>query len=328
MIGTEIASAVKKISIPRAILISLGGVSMERSEAAYLVERLQDYIEKRMGEPITMRQLADAAGYSPWYLSRIFKEVTGKSPFEYIRSRRLTQAALVLRDGDRRVLDVALDFVFDSQEGFTRAFSREFGIAPGRYQARTPAIHLFLPESAYQSYRALHPVLTKQEGTKAMAKAIFVQVVERPERKCLLKRGQKAEGYFDYCAEAGCDVWGLLSSVKEALYEPVGMWLPGNLRPAGTSEYVQGVELPMEYDKPVPDGYELVTFPPCTMMVFQGEPYGEEDLQEAIGEVWEHISRFDPRLYGFRWAPEAGPRFQLSPMGYRGYIEARPVERC
>ncbi len=55
---------------------------------------------------------------------------------------------------------------------------------------------------------------------------VFVQVVERPERKLLIKRGIKASDYFEYCEEVGCDVWGVLASVKEALYEPIGMWLP------------------------------------------------------------------------------------------------------
>lgn len=300
---------------------------MERSEAASLVETLQEYIERHINEPITLHELAAKAGYSPWHLTRLFKEVTGRTPFDYIRLRRLTRAALSLRDGDRKVIDVALDFVFDSQEGFTRAFSREFGIAPGRYQSKTPAIQLFMPEGAYRSYRALHPVPPAKERMRDMAKTIFVQVIERPERKCLLKRGERADEYFAYCEEVGCDVWGVFSSVKEALYEPIGMWLPKSMRPNGTSEYVQGVELPMDYDKPVPEGYELAVFPACTMMVFQGEPYDDEQFSEAIGEVLKHIERFDPKLYGYRWAPEAGPSFQLSPMGYRGYIEARPVEK-
>ncbi len=62
------------------------------------------------------------------------------------------------------------------------------------------------------------------------------------------------------------------------------------------------------------------------MMVFQGEPYNDDVFEEAIGQVWEQIKHFDPTLYGYQWAPEAAPRFQLEPHGYRGYIEAWPVE--
>lgn len=158
-------------------------------------------------------------------------------------------------------------------------------------------------------------------------KSVFVQVIERPARKLLLKRGQKAEEYFAYCDEVGCDVWSVLTSVKEALYEPIGIWLPQHLIKPGTSKYVQGVELPLDYSKAIPEGYELIELPPCTLMVFQGEPYDDENFSEEIGLVWKHIDRFNPGIYGYEWDPEAAPRFQLAPMGYRGYIEARPVKK-
>jgi hypothetical protein len=76
----------------------------------------------------------------------------------------------------------------------------------------------------------------------------------------------------------------------------------------------------------IPEGYELIDLPPCKMMVFQGEAYNDDDFMGAIDEVWKHIEKFDPAVYGYQWVPEAAPRFQLAPMGYRGYIEARPVE--
>ncbi|HWT75913.1 MAG TPA: AraC family transcriptional regulator, partial [Mobilitalea sp.] len=177
---------------------------MNEADSAYVVQKVQDYIEQNIMESITLKQLSYTAGYSPWYLSRIFKEVTGKTPYDYIRSRRLTMAALILRDGNKKVIDVALDFVFDSQEGFTRAFSKEFGIAPGRYKAKTPPIKLFLPEKAYDTYRSLHNVERIGERMDDMTKSIFVQIIERPKRKCLLKRGVKAEDYFEYCDEVGC----------------------------------------------------------------------------------------------------------------------------
>lgn len=300
---------------------------MNEADLAYIIQRVQDYIEQNITQPITLKQLSDIAGYSPYYLARIFKEVTGKAPFDYIRSRRLTEAALILRDENKKVIDVALDFVFDSHEGFTRAFSKEFGIAPRKYKAKTPAINLFLPGKAYDTYRVLHHEDRMHERMDDMTKSIFVQVIERPERKCLLKRGRSASEYFEYCEEVGCDVWNVLISVKEALYEPIGMWLPSKLKPENTSQYVQGVELPMEYNKDIPDGYELITLPPCTMMVFQGEPYSDEEYPHAIDEVWDHIEKFNPEIYGYQWAPEQAPRFQLAPMGYRGYIEARPVEK-
>ena len=75
---------------------------------------------------------------------------------------------------------------------------------------------------------------------KKSSKMVFAQVIDRPERKVLLKRGIQATEYFAYCEEVGCDIWAFLSSVKEALYEPIGMWLPKHLIKPGTSTYVQG----------------------------------------------------------------------------------------
>ena len=103
------------------------------------------------------------------------------------------------------------------------------------------------------------------------------------------------------------------------------MWLPDNLRKPGTSTYVQGVEVPVDYSNEAPEGFELVELLPCKMMVFQGQPYDDEKFEDAISEIWEVINDFNPELYGFKWAVEDGPRFQLEPLGYRGYIEARPV---
>ena len=300
---------------------------MRQTDYLWMVQKLQEYIEEHLQDQVTLRQLANVSGYSPWQLNRIFKEATGKSPYEYMRLRRLTQAALVLRDENKRVLDVALDYVFDSQEGFTRAFSKEFGVSPYQYHKESPPIQLFLPEKVFDTYRGIMNCQShnKEREEKDM-KTVFVQVIERPARKCLIKRGKNAAEYFAYCEEVGCDVWNVLTSVKEALYEPIGMWMPKNMRANG-SEYIQGVELPIEYNKPIPEGFELIELPPCTMMIFQGEQYNDDDFGEAIQEVWEHIEKFNPEIYGYEWAPEEAPRFQLAPMGERGYIEARPVKK-
>ena len=300
---------------------------MDGAQAAMAVQRMQDYIESNLRNKITMKELADEARYSPWHAARLFKDSTGCAPFEYIRALRLTRAALALRDGDGRqkIVDVALDFVFDSHEGFTRAFSREFGIPPKKYSQDTPPVKLFMPPNVFDAYRVFHKGGREMDSEKII-KSVFVQVIERPARKVLLKRGIKATDYFEYCEEVGCDVWSVLSSVKEAMYEPVGMWMPRHLIRSGTSQYVQGVEVPLDYANSIPEGFELIELPPCKMMVFQGEPYNDDNFMEEIGEVWEHIEKFNPEIYGYQWAPEEAPRFQLAPMGYRGYIEARSVK--
>jgi AraC family transcriptional regulator len=290
------------------------------------VQRMQDYIEQHLLETISLYELAQAASYSPFHSARIFKEVTGKTPFDYIRILRLSKAAIKLRDEDSRVTDVAFDFVFESHEGFTRAFSRQFGINPRSYRQNKPDLNLFMPVRASNYY------LKQQKGESNMIKntnvnTVFVQVVDRPERKLILKRGKKAPHYYEYCEEVGCEVWDDLVKIKDALYEPIGMWLPENLIIPSTSVYAQGVEMPQDYNGPVPKGFEMISLPACKMMVFQGQPYDDSKFEKAIGDLWEVMKNYDPKLYGFEWADNDGPRFQLVPMGYRGYIEARPVRQ-
>jgi AraC family transcriptional regulator len=297
---------------------------MQYQEIINAVQRMQDCIDRNLKEPISLHMLAQAAGYSPWHSARIFKEMTGKTPFDYIRALRLSKAAIQLRDEDARVVDVAFDFVFESHEGFTRAFSRQFGVSPRTYSRNRPDIKLFMPD------RAAYYYLKQQKGEIDMTKnsdTVFVQVVDRPERKLILKRGCKAADYHEYCQEVGCEVWDELSKIKAALYEPIGMWLPENLVKPGTSVYAQGVEMPRDYAGPVPQGYEMITLPACKMMIFQGQPYDDAKFEDAISDLWELMKKYDPRIYGFEWADDDGPRFQLSPMGYRGYIEARPVRQ-
>ncbi|MEF2964262.1 AraC family transcriptional regulator [Paenibacillus sp. M1] len=296
---------------------------MEHRDWIEAVQRMQDYIEQHLQERITLKALARTAGYSPWHSAKIFKELTGKPPFEYIRSLRLTQAALQLRDDRDKVAEVALDFVFDSHEGFTRAFRKEFGVGPMEYKKAAPPIYLFKPSPIRDTY---YPELAKEKLDSPLRQSYYVQVTDFPARKLILKRGRGAEGYFQYVKEVGCDVLGLLCSVKEALYEPVGMWLPEYLRPEGTSVYVQGVEVPRQYDGIVPEGLEILDLPACKMLIFQGEPFEDVRFREAVRNLQSVIRKYDPSAIGYEWADDAAPRFQMEPQGYRGYIEARPVK--
>ena len=156
---------------------------------------------------------------------------------------------------------------------------------------------------------------------------VFVQVIDRIERKVVVKFAHKASDYFSYCEEVGCDVWDILASIKGALFEPIGMWLPKNMRKLGAGEYAQGVEVPVDFTGEIPEGFDVITLPASKMMVFQGQPYDDEKFEQAIGDIWDVMKKYDPAPYGFDWADEDGPRFQLAPMGYRGYIEARPVRQ-
>jgi AraC-like DNA-binding protein len=287
------------------------------------VQRMQDYVETHLTEPITLSALAKAARYSPWHAARLFKEHTGKTPFEYIRLRRLSAAAERLSDPTARVLDVALDFLFDSHDGFTRAFTKQFGLLPSRLRGSqtkpAPFIPLMMRDYFVARQKGQCPMTSKNQNT------VFVQIVEHPARKVILKRARAANHYFEYCEEVGCDVWETLGHIEGALREPMGMWLPEGMKPEGTSTYVQGVEVPSDFRGEAPAGFEVLELPPCKMMVFQGPPFDDKDFSEAISSLWDAINAYRPETYGFAWADDAAPRFQLAPLGYRGYVEGRPV---
>ncbi len=150
-------------------------------------------------------------------------------------------------------------------------------------------------------------------------KNIFIKVVDKPERKVIVKRGVTATEYRSYCNEVGCDVWGTLTGVKSISGEPVCLWLPKKFIEDGTSEYVQGVEVARDYDGKIPDGFDVITLPAASYLMFQGEPFAEEDFGAAIEELQAAIKKYDTSVIGYRWDDE-NPRIQLEPIGTRGYI--------
>lgn len=287
-------------------------------EQIVAVQRMQDYIEEHLYENITSADLARAAVYSPWYAYRLFTQWLQITPSGYIRRLRLSKSALKLRDEHLKIIDVAYEVGFQSVDGYQRAFYREFGCNPHEYANAPVPIHLFTPY-AIQSKK-----MRKENKTMEKVKTVFIEKIEKPERKVIIKRGIKAEEYWSYCEEVGCDVWGLLLSIKSISGEPVCLWLPDRYIKAGTSKYVQGVEVALDYDGPVPEGFDVITLPKSDYLVFRGEPFAEEDYENAIGEVWDAIKKYNPTISGYAW-DEENPRIQLEPRGERGYMELMPI---
>jgi AraC-like DNA-binding protein len=282
------------------------------------VQKMQDYIAAHLDTDISMADLARISRYSPWYSYRLFVDLLHMTPAVYSRRLRLSKSALRLRDEKVKIIDVAYDAGFESVDGYQRAFYKEFGCNPYEYSVCPIPIYLFKPYGIKY---------TKRKGNKDMSevKNVFLQVVEKPERKVIIKRGKEATEYFKYCEEVGCDVWGLLCSMKSIGGEPVCLWLPKNCIKAGTSEYVQGVEVATDYSGEIPNGFDVIELPKCKYIMFQGEPFEEENFGAAIEQVWEAIKKFNPLTIGYAW-DDSNPRIQLEPVGTRGYIELHPVK--
>ena len=282
------------------------------------VQRMQDYIKLNLNSNITMADLAKVSQYSPWYSYRLFVERLHMTPAVYIRRLRLSESALRLRDEKVKIIDVAYDIGFQSVDGYQRAFYKEFGCNPYEYSICPTPIYLFKPYGVKYAHG-------KENKDMSEVKNVFLEVVEKPERKVIIKRGIEATEYFKYCEEVGCDVWGLLCSMKSISGEPVCLWLPKEYIKEGTSEYVQGVEVSMDYSGEVPEGFDVIELPKCKYLMFQGEPFEEEDFGEAIQQVWDAINKYNPEIKGYSW-DDANPRVQLEPIGTRGYIELCPIK--
>lgn len=289
-------------------------------EQIQAVQKMQDYIEKNLDGDINMADLARVSCFSPWHSYRLFKSLTGFTPADYIRRLRLSQSATKLRTENRRIVDVAFEMGFGSVDGYTRAFYREFGCNPKEYTRNPVPITLFIP------YGVKFRELREEKLDMKDLQSVFIQVVKRPERKALIKRGIKAEEYFGYCEEVGCDVWGLLMSMESVCGEPVCMWLPDRYRKPDTSIYVQGIEVEPDYEGIVPDGFDVITLPEAEYLMFQSEPFAEEDYLQAITALQAAADKYNPSQIGYEWDSE-NPRIQLEPVGERGYIEMKPVKR-
>lgn len=289
-------------------------------EQILAVERMQEYIETHFKEEITLGDLAKVSWFSPWHSYRLFREYTNLTPSDYIRRLRLSKSAIRLKMEDVKVIDVAFDLGFKSVDGYQRAFYREFGCNPGEYAKDPIPIPLFIP------YGVKFRELRKEIKEMKELQSVFVQMVHKVERKVIIKRGYKAEDYFDYCDEVGCDIWGILMSMDSLDGEPVCLWLPEKYKKPDTSTYVQGVEVPMDYKGIIPEGFEVIVLPQADYLAFQGEPFKEEDYCEAIEAVQHAMDQYDPTVIGYEWDDE-NPRIQLEPRGNRGYIELRAVKK-
>lgn len=99
-----------------------------------VITELLSWIEENLEQPLLLDDVARKAGYSKWHLQRTFKNITGLALGGYIRSRRLCRAAIALRLTKQPILNIAIQYQFDSQQTFTRRFKAHFNITPAAYR--------------------------------------------------------------------------------------------------------------------------------------------------------------------------------------------------
>ena len=237
------------------------------------MDRARRHIEGNLDADLSLNDLADAARLSPYHFSRLFTGRYGFSPMAYVRMRRLEGAAERLRTRSPvSLIDLALDCGFDSQEGFTRAFTRIFGVSPGRYRdgeraprpeplamttADLPASNLTqAPAPAKKPALRIPGVAADfDETTVAGIPALWDQLTPH-----LPIEGQDGHGAFGVCC-AGPAAKGL--------------------------HYIAGVAL--KAGVAPPEGFEVVELPARAYLVFRqvltGGPLHPQ-MQSAVREIW------------------------------------------
>lgn len=107
-----------------------------------------EFIEDNLANDITPSKVANEIGFSEYHFHRMFAAALGESISEYIKKRRLALAAERLLQSSDSIMEIALSCRFDSQEAFTRAFKRAFGITPGKYRSEGPYGYVFKPRTS------------------------------------------------------------------------------------------------------------------------------------------------------------------------------------
>lgn len=93
------------------------------------------WIEADLARPMPVITIAEKAGYSPWYLQRLFKQITGHTLVGYIRGRRMTVAAELLKTSQLPISQIYTCVGFEDHSSFCRNFMRHFGMTPTIFRA-------------------------------------------------------------------------------------------------------------------------------------------------------------------------------------------------
>lgn len=258
------------------------------------------YINTHLKEPLSLEILADLAGFSPYYFCRLFTLYVEMPVMEYVRRRRLACAADELCTG-KRVLDVAMDYGFESHAGFAKAFRKIYGFSPNEYRTRMSP-HRPIAPNPLKGVVALtkEPRVRIEEragfyvaGMVIMTTAEVPSIAQKPalwehiwlgeqENKiyALAKPEEHGEYYISFPVKN--DLYRLVTCVKIDAPESVDDrlyvdWVPGGL-------------------------YAVFSTPPC-----------EDRFPETIVETWRYI--FDV------WLPESGYALAETGIDYEFYDE-------
>lgn len=312
-----------------------------------VVDGIDESILAHNDEALTLRRIAQAAGYSEYHMTRKFREISGMSLREYLSGRRLAFALKEVRDTSRSLLDIALDYGFSSHEAFTRAFRRVYGVSPDAYRHDPHPVVLRTKIHPFDRYIfGLGEIGMVKSGDGV--KTYFVTI---PAHKFLHIENRESNGYWDFWQKQAdipgqdCEtVCGLLDSIKGKLDDAGGSEndcmagqimgyrndVSGRLCDWGylrTECY--GVRLPADYDGPVPEQMILSDVPEGEYVVFEHGPFDyEQECRTVEKKVEAAMKAFDYAANGCRLDTQTPGRMMylyFTPGQYFKYI--RPIRR-
>lgn len=267
-----------------------------------------DTIEAHLLEPISLEDVAKAAGLSTFHFMRMFNILTGFTVAEYIRNRRLTLAGKELALSDAKVVDIALKYGYETHESFTKAFQRFHRIAPSA--AREPGANLksigrLSIQVKLKGERILNYRLIEKEAFTVVGKKIVVSNKDGKNYKTIPK----------FCND--CNEDGTCSTLERMVTDDMGvMGICANFKENLFDYYMaatyQGGEIPA--------GMETLRIPNLTWVVF--EAVGP--MPDAIQDVWKRIFSewFPTNEYEHADGPELEvyEKGDMSAADYKSYV--------
>ncbi|QBD80625.1 AraC family transcriptional regulator [Ktedonosporobacter rubrisoli] len=265
-----------------------------------------DFIEDHLQEELTLEVLAKIAGFSPYHYSRVFHAYVGKPVMEYVTCRRLAYATLELV-GQKRIIDIALDYGFATHHGFAKAFRKVYGCSPRMYSARgsgrlPPKLDLFL--------------LTQCQYVKG-ALLMEAEIVARPafkvagyELKTTTRDNRSKQDIPTFWKSMTAEHFALLHNQLPTLNEAeLGLCFP--TAPAyGDFSYVIAVEV-SDFNG-VPAELFTAEIPEATYAVFSSPANdGEEQIASALQATWQYVYE--------TWFPGSGYELATGKVDFEWY---------